>query len=177
MGYASQNAKPSVIISISKQPNTNTLNLTENIEKNLDELRKTLPADVILDSKIFRQADFIEKSVYNVQRALIEGSVFVVVILFLFLGSFRTTIISVIAIPISLLGAIIVLKLLGLNINTMTLGGMAIAIGSLVDDAIIDVENVYKRLRQNHKLPKKERESAFHVVFEASQEIRASRSA
>ena len=174
MGYASQNAKPSVIISISKQPNTNTLKLTENIEKNLEELRKTLPADVTLDSKIFRQADFIEKSVNNVQRALIEGAIFVVIILFIFLGSFRTTIISVIAIPISLLGTIIVLKLLGLNINTMSLGGMAIAIGSLVDDAIIDVENVYKRLRQNHKLPKKDRESAFHVVYEASKEIRAS---
>ncbi len=174
MGYASQNAKPSVIISISKQPNTNTLNLTENIEKNLDELRKTFPPDVVLDSKIFRQADFIEKSVNNVQRALIEGGIFVVIILFLFLGSFRTTIISVITIPISLLGAIIVLKMLGFNINTMTLGGMAIAIGSLVDDAIIDVENVYKRLRQNHKLPKKERESAFYVVYEASKEIRAS---
>ena len=174
MGSASQNAKPSVILSISKQPNTNTLKLTENIEKNLEELRKTLPADVTLDSKIFRQADFIEKSVDNVQRALIEGAIFVIVILFIFLGSFRTTIISVIAIPISLLGTIIVLKLLGLNINTMSLGGMAIAIGSLVDDAIIDVENVYKRLRQNHKLPKKERESAFHVVYEASKEIRAS---
>lgn len=174
MGYASQNAKPSVILSISKQPNTNTLNLTENIEKNLEVLRKTLPPDVTLDSKIFRQADFIEKSVSNVQRALIEGAVFVIVILFIFLGSFRTTIISVIAIPISLLGTIIVLKLLGLNINTMSLGGMAIAIGSLVDDAIIDVENVYKRLRQNHKLPQGERESAFHVVFEASKEIRSS---
>ncbi len=174
MGYASQNAKPSVIISISKQPNTNTLNLTENIEKNLDELRKTLPPDVVLDSKIFRQADFIEKSVFNVQRALLEGSAFVIIILFLFLGSFRTTIISILAIPISLLGAIIVLNFMGLNINTMSLGGMAIAIGSLVDDAIIDVENVYKRLRQNHKLPKKNRESAFNVVFEASKEIRAS---
>jgi len=174
MGYASQNAKPSVILSISKQPNTNTLALTENIEKNLEDLRKTLPPDVTLDSKIFRQADFIEKSVNNVQRALIEGALFVVIILFLFLGSFRTTIISVIAIPISLLGTIIVLKLLGLNINTMSLGGMTIAIGSLVDDAIIDVENVYKRLRQNHKLPKKQRRSAFDVVFEASKEIRAS---
>ena len=174
MGYASQNAKPSVILSISKQPNTNTLLLTQNIEKNLENLRKTLPPDVNLDSKIFRQADFINKSVYNVQRALIEGAIFVVVILFIFLGSFRTTIISVIAIPISLLGTIIVLKLLGLNINTMSLGGMAIAIGSLVDDAIIDVENVYKRLRQNHKLPKKERQSAFTVVLEASKEIRSS---
>jgi len=174
MGYASQNAKPSVILSISKQPNTNTLALTENIESNLEDLRKTLPPDVTLDSKIFRQADFIEKSVSNVQKALIEGAIFVIIILFLFLGSFRTTIISVIAIPISLLGTIIVLKLLGLNINTMSLGGMTIAIGSLVDDAIIDVENVYKRLRQNHKLPKKERLSAFNVVFEASKEIRAS---
>lgn len=174
MGYASQNAKPSVILSISKQPNTNTLNLTENIEKNLEALRKTLPPDVVLDSKIFRQADFIEKSVNNVQRALLEGSAFVIVILFLFLGSFRTTIISILAIPISLLGAIIVLNFMGLNINTMSLGGMAIAIGSLVDDAIIDVENVYKRLRQNHKLPKNNRDSAFNVVFEASKEIRAS---
>ena len=174
MGYASQNAKPAIILSISKQPNTNTLNLTKNIEKNLEELRKTLPPDVVLDSKIFRQADFIDKSVSNVQRALVEGSIFVVIILFLFLGSFRTTIISVIAIPISLLGAIIVLKFIGVNINTMSLGGMTIAIGSLVDDAIIDVENVYKRLRQNHTLPKKERESAFTVVYEASKEIRAS---
>lgn len=174
MGYASQNAQPSVILSISKQPNTNTLALTENIERNLEDLRKTLPPDVTLDSKIFRQADFIEKSVSNVQRALIEGAIFVIIILFLFLGSFRTTIISVIAIPISLLGTIIVLKLLGLNINTMSLGGMTIAIGSLVDDAIIDVENVYKRLRQNHKLPKSVRRSAFDVVFEASKEIRAS---
>ena len=174
MGYASQNAKPSVILSISKQPNTNTLLLTQNIEKNLENLRKTLPPDVNLDSKIFRQADFINKSVYNVQRSLIEGALFVIVILFVFLGSFRTTIISVLAIPISLLGTIIVLKLLGLNINTMSLGGMAIAIGSLVDDAIIDVENVYKRLRQNHKLPKKERQSAFTVVLEASKEIRSS---
>ena len=174
MGYASQNAKPSVILSVSKQPNTNTLRLTQNVEKNLNELRKTLPPDVVLNTKIFRQADFIETSVNNVQRALIEGAIFVIVILFLFLGSFRTTIISVIAIPISLLGTIIVLKLLGLNINTMSLGGMTIAIGSLVDDAIIDVENVYKRLRQNYRLPKEKRESAFHVVFEASKEIRAS---
>ncbi len=174
MGYASQNAKPAVIISISKQPNTNTLNLTKNIEKNLDEIRKTLPSDVVLDSKIFRQADFIEKSVNNVQRSLLEGALFVTIILFIFLGSFRTTIISLLAIPLSLLGTIIVLKILGLNINTMSLGGMAIAIGSLVDDAIIDVDNVYKRLRQNFKKPKEERESVFTVVFDASREIRAS---
>jgi CzcA family heavy metal efflux pump len=174
MGYASQNATPAVIVSISKQPKVNTLQLTERIEKNLAELAKTFPDDVKLNTKIFRQADFIEKSVSNVQRALIEGALFVIIILFLFLGSFRTTIISVLAIPLSLLVAILVFKLLGLNINTMSLGGMTIAIGSLVDDAIIDVENVFKRLKQNQAKPKKERSSAFTVVFEASKEIRAS---
>ncbi len=174
MGHASENGKPAIIISISKQPNTNTLEVTERIEENLAALQKTLPADIRLDTKIFRQADFIETSVYNVQRALIEGGIFVVIILFLFLGSFRTTIISLLAIPLSLLGAILVLNALGLNINTMSLGGMAIAIGSLVDDAIIDVENVYKRLRQNHQKPKIERQTSFTVVFEASKEIRAS---
>jgi len=137
-------------------------------------LQKTLPADVVLDTKIFRQADFIGTSVKNVQNALIEGGIFVIIILFLFLGSFRTTLISLLAIPLSLLGAILVLKYLGMNINTMSLGGMAIAIGSLVDDAIIDVENVYKRLRQNRAKPEHERESSFTVVFEASKEIRAS---
>ncbi|RPH33746.1 MAG: efflux RND transporter permease subunit [Bacteroidales bacterium] len=174
MGHASQNAKPAVIISISKQPNINTLEVTENIERNLAQLKKSLPKDVKMDTKIFRQADFIETSVSNVQKALLEGSLFVVFILFIFLGSFRTTIISVIAIPLSLLGAIIVLYLLGLNINTMSLGGMAIAIGSLVDDAIIDVENVFRRLKQNHKKSQHERQSTFTVVFEASKEIRAS---
>ncbi|MDR0367741.1 MAG: CusA/CzcA family heavy metal efflux RND transporter [Bacteroidales bacterium] len=174
MGYASQDAQPAVIISISKQPNINTLNVTENIERSLAEIQKSLPADVRMDTKIFRQADFIEASVSNVGRALMEGAIFVVVILFLFLASFRTTVISIVAIPLSLLGTVIVLYLLGMNINTMTLGGMCIAIGSLVDDAIIDVENVYKRLRQNHRKAKKERESAFVVVFEASREIRAS---
>ncbi|MDR1984435.1 MAG: CusA/CzcA family heavy metal efflux RND transporter [Prevotellaceae bacterium] len=174
IGYASQNATPSVILSVSKQPNINTLNVTKNIERNLAEIQKSFPADVRMDTKIFRQADFIEASVNNVGKALMEGALFVVIILFLFLASFRTTIISVIAIPLSLLGTIIVLYLLGMNINTMTLGGMCLAIGSLVDDAIIDVENVYKRLRQNNHKPKEERESAFTVVFEASREIRAS---
>lgn len=174
MGTASQNAKPSVIISISKQPNINTLNVTKNIEKNLVELQKTLPSDVRMDTKIFRQADFIESSVSNVGSALIEGALFVIIVLFLFLGSFRTTLISVIAIPLSLLGAVVVMHFLGMNINTMSLGGMCIAIGSLVDDAIIDVENVYKRLRQNHQKPKTERESVYNIVFNASKEIRAS---
>ncbi|MDX9847686.1 MAG: efflux RND transporter permease subunit [Tenuifilaceae bacterium] len=174
MGYASGNAEPAIIISVSKQPNTNTLELTRRIEENLLQIQKTLHPDVVLDTKIFRQADFIETSVRNVQTALIEGAIFVVIILFLFLGSFRTTIISLLAIPLSLLGAIIVMKLLGLNINTMSLGGMAIAIGSLVDDSIIDVENIYKRLRQNRLLSRENRQSNFTVVFQASKEIRAS---
>lgn len=174
MGYGSKNANPAIIVSISKQPGVNTLELTERIEKNLEDLRKSIPADVILDTKIFRQADFIEASVNNVMRALVEGGIFVVIILFVFLGSFRTTIISLLAIPLSLLSAILAMKYLGLNINTMSLGGMAIAIGSLVDDAIIDVENVYKRLRINHQLPKDQRLSSFTVVYEASKEIRSS---
>ncbi|MDR1459511.1 MAG: CusA/CzcA family heavy metal efflux RND transporter [Bacteroidales bacterium] len=174
LGYASQNGKPAVILSISKQPNINTLNVTKNIEHNLENIKQSLPTDVKMDTKIFRQADFIESSVNNVGSALFEGALFVVIILFLFLGSFRTTLISVIAIPLSLLGSIIILYLLGMNINTMTLGGMCIAIGSLVDDAIIDVENVYKRLRQNHRLSLEERLPVFDVVFEASREIRAS---
>ena len=173
-GYASMNGKPSVILSISKQPNINTLNVTANIERNLKAVAKSLPADVTLDTSIFRQADYIQSSVNNVGRALIEGAVCVILVLFLFLTSFRTTVISIVAIPLSLLGTIIVLYLLDMDINTMTLGGMCIAIGSLVDDAIIDVENVYKRLRQNYELPREKRQSAYKVVFEASSEIRAS---
>lgn len=174
MGHASKNAKPAIIISVSKQPSSNTLEVTQKIEKNLKVLRESFPDDVILDTSIFRQADFIQTSVNNVRNALIEGSVFVIIILLLFLGSFRTTVISLLAIPLSLLASILVMKLLGLNINTMSLGGMAIAIGSLVDDAIIDVENVYKRLRLNFQLPAENRESSFMVVFTASKEIRAS---
>lgn len=173
-GYASENAEPAVIIAVSKQPNINTLKVTENIERNLAEIEKSLPSDVIMNTKIFRQADFIESSVRNVGSAMFEGALFVVIILFLFLASFRTTIISIVAIPLSLLGTVIVLYLLGMNINTMTLGGMTIAIGSLVDDAIIDVENVYKRLKQNHRKPKEERKPVFDIVLNASVEIRAS---
>ncbi|MBQ5856857.1 MAG: efflux RND transporter permease subunit [Bacteroidales bacterium] len=174
MGFASLNAEDAIILSISKQPNINTLEVTKNIERNLREIKKSLPADVKMDTKIFRQADFIEASVSNVARALIEGAIFVIIILLLFLGSFRTTLISIIAIPLSLLGTLIVLHLMGMNINTMTLGGMCIAIGSLVDDAIIDVENVYKRLRQNFLKPKEERDSIFNVVYNGSCEIRTS---
>lgn len=173
-GYASANAQPAVILSISKQPNINTLKVTENIENNLANIEKSFPADVAMNTHIFRQADFISSSVGNVGKALIEGAICVIIILFLFLGSFRTTLISILAIPISLLGTMLALHLLGMEINTMTLGGMCIAIGSLVDDAIIDVENVFKRLRQNHLLPKNERKSAFEVVYQGSTEIRSS---
>ena len=174
MGYASQNAKPAVILSISKQPNINTLKVTENIERNLAELQKSLPADVKMDTKIFRQADFIEVAVNNVGTVLLQGAAFLIIVLFVFLASFRTTVISAVTIPLSLLGTVIVLYLLDMNINTMTLGGMCIAIGSLVDDAIIDVENTYKRLRQNHRRPKEERDTAFNIVFKTSVEIRSS---
>lgn len=174
MGYASENASSAIILSVSKQPHANTLKVTRRIDDILKQLAKTLPKDVKVSTKIFRQADFIETSVNNVQQALLEGAVFVIIVLFLFLGNFRTTIISLLAIPLSLLGAVVVLNSLGLTINTMSLGGMAIAIGSLVDDAIIDVENVYKRLCQNRMLPEGERKSSFEVVFEASREIRAS---
>lgn len=174
MGFASLNAEDAIILSISKQPNINTLEVTKNIERNLKEIKKSLPEDVTMDTKIFRQADFIEASVSNVARALVEGAVLVIVILLLFLGSFRTTIISIVAIPLSLLGSFIVMHLLGMDINTMTLGGMCIAIGSLVDDAIIDVENVYKRLRQNHLKPKEQQESPLEIVYNGSCEIRTS---
>lgn len=174
MGMASMNAKQAIILSVSKQPNINTLEVTRRIEENLNEVRKSLPADVVMDTRVFRQADFIESSVNNVGRALVEGAVLCIIILFLFLGSFRTTVISVVAIPLSLLCTLIVLWLLGMDINTMTLGGMCIAIGSLVDDAIIDVENVYKRLKQNHALPEAERKNVVQVVFDASKEIRSS---
>lgn len=173
-GYASMSGEPAVILSISKQPGVNTIGVTENIERNLESIVKSLPADVRLDTTIFRQADYIQSSVNNVGQALVEGAICVVLVLFLFLTSLRTTVISILAIPLSLLGTMIVLYLLGMDINTMTLGGMCIAIGSLVDDAIIDVENVHKRLRQNRMLPIAERKSAFVVVFEASSEIRAS---
>ena len=173
-GYASANAEPAIILSVSKQPNINTLKVTKAIEKNLANIAKSFPEDVAMNTHIFRQADFISSSVGNVGRSLVEGAVCVIAILFLFLGSFRTTLISIVAIPLSLLGTILCIHLMGLDINTMTLGGMCIAIGSLVDDAIIDVENVYKRLRQNHRLPEGERKTAYEVVFKGSSEIRSS---
>lgn len=174
MGDASVNGVRAVRLSVTKQPATGTLELTERLDATMAELSRELPPDVQVTTEIFRQATFIESSVRNIERALIEGGVLVVVILMIFLGNFRTTIISLAAIPISLLVAMIVLQALGFSLNTMSLGGMAIAIGSLVDDAIIDVENVFKRLRENHRRPEAERKSSLKVVYEASTEIRAS---
>lgn len=179
MGMASHNGKETVILSVSKQPSINTLEVTEKIEEKLKEVARTLPPDVEMDTRIFRQADFIEASVNNVGKALIEGAVLCIIILFLFLRSYRTTVISVVAIPLSLLATIIVLRLIGMEINTMTLGGMCIAIGSLVDDAIIDVENVYKRLKA-YRPSLEERDSKalrmkyVSIIFNASKEIRSS---
>ncbi len=174
IGDGSLRGDPAVILTVMKQPNTNTLELTEKIDQAVADLAKSLPADVHIDTKIFRQSDFINASVSNIQKTLIEGSVFVVVILFIFLMNWRATVISLVAIPISLLAAILTLKWLGLTINTMSLGGMAIAIGDLVDDAIIDVENVYRRLKENALRPESEKLPVLKVIFNASVEIRSS---
>ena len=174
MGDASVNGIPAVRLSVTKQPDASTTELTGRLDATLADIARHLPPDVQIDTEIFRQAAFIESSVRHIERALIEGGILVVVILMIFLGNFRTTVISLAAIPISLLVAILVLRALGLSLNTMSLGGMAIAIGSLVDDAIIDVENVFKRLRENHRRPDGERLPALQVVYEASTEIRAS---
>ena len=172
LGLASERAKPAVLVTITKQPNTNTLELTDKLDQAIVDLQKTLPSDVKISSDIFRQSRFIESSISNIQKALFEGAIFVVVVLFFFLMNVRTTIISLVALPLSLLVAILNLHGLGLTINTMSLGGLAIAIGSLVDDAIVDVENVYKRLRENQLKPAEERLSSLKVVFEASREVR-----
>lgn len=166
--------KPAVIMTVMKQPATNTLDLTESIDESIANIKENLSADVHINTQIFRQADFINASISNVQKTLLEGTAFVVVILFLFLMNWRATAISVIAIPISLLVAILTLKWLGYSINTMSLGGMAIAIGDLVDDAIIDVENVFKRLKENAKKPLADQKEKLSVVFDASFEIRTS---
>ena len=172
LGLASERAKPAVLVTITKQPNTNTLELTDKLDQAIVDLQKTLPSDVKISSDIFRQSRFIESSISNIQKALFEGAIFVVIVLFFFLMNVRTTIISLVALPLSLLVAILTLHGLGLTINTMSLGGLAIAIGSLVDDAIVDVENVYKRLRENQLKPAEERLSSLKVVFEASREVR-----
>jgi len=164
----------SVIMTVLKQPNTNTLELTRDIDLALEDLKASLPAEITVNSHFFRQAEFIRTAVNNVLKVLIEGGLFVSIILFLFLLNMRTTIISLIAIPLSLIIALTVLYLLGFTINTMSLGGMAIAVGALVDDAIIDVENVHKRLKQNFLKPPEKREKNLRVIYLASTEIRSS---
>lgn len=172
LGLASEKGKPAVLVTVTKQPSTNTLELTEKLDASVAELQKTLPSDVKISTDIFRQSRFIDSSINNIQKALFEGSIFVIVVLFFFLMNFRTTIISLVALPLSLLMAILVMHALGITINTMSLGGLAIAIGSLVDDAIVDVENVYKRLRENRLKPSEERRPAIEIVFEGSKEVR-----
>jgi CzcA family heavy metal efflux pump len=173
-GEGSVNGGPGVVLAVQKQPGANTLELTRRIEAELAEIQRTLPQGMTIRADLFRQASFIRLAIDNVIEALRDGAILVVIILFLFLWNFRTTAISILAIPLSLVVAIFAMKLLGITINTMTLGGMAIAIGALVDDAIIDVENVFRRLKENHHLPDEERRPALRVVYEASREIRAS---
>lgn len=168
LGVASLNAKPAVLVTVTKQPAVGTIDLTEKIEEDLAGIQSTLPADVEVNTDIFRQADFISTSIGNLQESLIVGSIFVIVVLFFFLMNVRTTIISLVAIPLSIIVTILGLHFFGLTINTMSLGGIAIAIGSLVDDAIVDVENVYKRLRERHRSG----ESVLTIVYEASKEVR-----
>lgn len=174
IGDGSLNGEPAVIMTVMKQPATNTLELTDKIDLAIDDMRKNLPGDIHINTSIFRQADFINASIGNIQKVLLEGTAFVIIILFLFLMNWRATAISLVAIPISLIVAILTLKWLGFTINTMSLGGMAIAIGDLVDDAIIDVENVFKRLKENAKKPVAEQRGKLKVVFEGSLEIRSS---
>ena len=172
LGTASERGKPAVLLTVTKQPATSTLELTDKLETSLKDLQKNLPSDVKVSTDIFRQSRFIESSIGNVQKSLFEGGIFVVIVLFLFLANVRTTVISLVTLPLSLIASLLALHYMGFTINTMSLGGMAIAIGSLVDDAIVDVENVYKRLRENRLKPEAERLSILEVVFNASKEVR-----
>lgn len=172
MGVASVSGKPAVLLTVTKQPNTSTLDLTETLDSAVAGLKGALPADVKVNTQLYRQQDFIDSSISNIKKSLVEGGIFVVLVLFIFLMNGRTTLISLVTIPISLLVTLLVLKLMGLTVNTMSIGGMAIAIGSLVDDAIVDVENVFKRLRQNARKPLAERLRKREVIFNASKEVR-----
>lgn len=172
LGVASNDTKPAVLITVTKQPASSTLDLTKELDTSLEELRHSLPSDIKISTDVFRQARFIDSSIDNVKKSLYEGGIFVIIVLFIFLMNVRTTTISLITIPLALLCSILALKIMGLTINTMSLGGMAIAIGSLVDDAIVDVENVFKRLRENRHKPKGEQLPVLTVVFEASKEVR-----
>ncbi|MDE7449437.1 MAG: CusA/CzcA family heavy metal efflux RND transporter [Paramuribaculum sp.] len=172
LGLASERAIPAVLVTVTKQPATGTLQLTEEIENTLAQLKHSLPEGVHVSTDIFRQSTFISTSITNLQMSLAEGALFVIIVLFFFLMNLRTTLISVVALPLSILLTVICLHLLGFTLNTMSLGGIAIAIGSLVDDAIVDVENVYRRLRLNRQLPAGERQPIIKVIFEASKEVR-----
>lgn len=171
-GTASISTKPGVLMTVTKQPDTGTISLTSDIDKAIEALRPSLPPSITLHTDLYRQQNFIDASIGNIKESLIEGAIFVVIVLFIFLMNPRTTLISVVTIPLSMIVTLIVLNLMGLTINTMSIGGIAIAIGSLVDDAIVDVENVFKRLRANSRLPEEDRLPKIKVVFEASREVR-----
>lgn len=172
LGVASEMTKQAVLLTITKQPAVGTIELTKKIEADLLSISKNIPADIKISTDIFKQSEFIDNSISNLQKSLIEGAIFVIIVLFFFLMNVRTTLISLVALPLSIIIAVLVLHALGMTINTMSLGGIAIAIGSLVDDAIVDVENVYKRLRENYLLPQEQRKSTLEVVFLASKEVR-----
>lgn len=172
LGTASHRGKPAVLMTVTKQPNSSTIDLTAKLDHAVEDLKTQLPSDINIATDIFRQQKFIDSSIDNIKKSLYEGALFVIIVLFFFLMNVRTTLISLVTIPLSLLVSILTLKFMGLTINTMSIGGMAIAIGSLVDDAIVDVENVFKHLRQNRKLPESERQSVIQVVFNASREVR-----
>ena len=172
IGTASVRGRESVILTVTKQPETGTIGLTEELDRQIEELRKTLPPDVTVSADIFRQSEFIANSISNLQASLLEGALMVIIVLFFFLMNLRTTLVSLVALPLSIIISVIILRAMGVTINTMSLGGIAIAIGSLVDDAIVDVENVYKRLRENSKLPKEHQRSVLQVVYDASKEVR-----
>ena len=172
LGLASHRGKPAVLMTVTKQPNASTIELTAKLDKAVEDLKTQIPADINVATDIFRQQKFIDSSIDNIKKSLYEGALFVIIVLFFFLMNVRTTLISLVTIPLSLVVSILTLKFMGLTINTMSIGGMAIAIGSLVDDAIVDVENVFKHLRQNRRLPEPERKSVIEVVFNASREVR-----
>ena len=171
-GVASLRTEPAVIMTVTKQPYTSTLKLTDKLDATLEDLKRELPADVQLTTDVYRQERFINNSINNVKSALIEGAFFVVLVLFVFLMNVRTTVISLVTIPLAFVASILALNAFGLTINTMSLGGLAIAVGSLVDDAIVDVENVYKRLRENRALSVELRRPVLSVIYDASKEVR-----
>lgn len=173
-GEGSFNGRPAVILSIEKQPTASTVDLTDDLLEAIEEIQVTLPSDVKIHTDVFQQKSFIVNSITNVEHALRDGFILVIIILFLFLLNFRTTIITLTAIPLSLIITAIIFRLFDISINTLTLGGLAIAIGELVDDAIVDVENVYRRLKENWALPKEERTPLLKVIYEASSEVRNS---